>query len=145
MPLLDIGPDGFVGNRDKRQRRGGSSQERWSYVLVAGYIRNRSRLSKRVVLFECAGVGFALIGMFEEDAVTTAQCPLSVTLGVPCETKARRRIKQVSLHTTRRNSGSDAALHPSIVKMSYDQVVRVRETRARNVMTRIEIPRIVMN
>src|ERR1700722_1802987 len=145
MPLLDIWPDGFVGNRDKRQRRRGISQQGRSYVLVSGNVRNRCSLRKRIVLLQSTGVGFPLICVLKEDSVTAAQGPLSVAFGVPCEAEARRRVEQVSLHATRLHSRSDAALYPSVVRVSDNQVVRIRETRARHVMARVKVSGIVMN
>ena len=61
-------------------------------------------LHQRRRAFEEFGVGFAAVGVFEEDAVAAANGGLAVAEGIPGKSKARGRIEQMALQAARRNA-----------------------------------------
>src|SRR5580700_7697443 len=136
VPLLHIGPDRFVGNGNECQRSRGSAQRRRIDVGVANDVRYGCSLRKRVVLLQGSGIGLALIGMFEEDAVPPTNGPFPVAFRIEGETEARRRVKQMPLHTTGRYAGGNAAVYPSVVlRIRYGasyEIIGIGEARPGN-------------
>src|ERR1700674_1371872 len=145
MPLLHIGPDRFVGNGNETQGRGGCSQSRWVDICVTYCVEEGSSLREGGVLLQLPGVGFALVGVFVEDAISAPNGPLSVALGIESEPNTRSRVKEMSLHASVGDSCCDSALNPTVVRIASDEVRGVRTAGARNVMTRIEVPGAVVD
>src|SRR5581483_2476524 len=97
------------------------------------------------------------VSVLEEDSVAATNGCLAVAHGIPRETNSRSRIKQMTLHTTHRNTGRYAALHDSVRQIRERHGLRrigtqanhiaigVNGRLARNVTPRIEVVCLVVS
>src|SRR5580693_1381123 len=149
MPLLHVRPDRLVRDGYEGQRGGSCAERRGIDVRIARNVGDGRRLGERVVLFQGTGIGLALIGVFEKDAIPAADGPLSVTLGIKGKAEAWRWVEKMTFHAAGLNSRRDSAVHPSVeLGIGYGpfhKVGGVGEARAGNVVSGIEIPGVVVD
>src|SRR5579884_2556790 len=113
VPLLHVRPAYLL--RVSR-RPGGPEQTRASNVCVARDVVLRRRQHRRRVAFKTRD-RLVPIQMLEENAVSAANGPFPIAEGIPCKSKSRSRIEQMSLHATSRSSVLAASRKP-VIKVS---------------------------
>src|SRR5580692_11577453 len=121
VPLLRVGPGSLIRKRHKTQRRGASAKLAGIQIVVTGNVHNTRGLGVDIVRLEGFGIGLVAVRVFVENAVSAADRPFSIPLGIIGKTNARSWIPPVILHATLRNTGRDSAIHPSVVGISNYQ------------------------
>src|SRR5215831_8756708 len=99
MPLLHVGPNDLVRNGIEAV---GESECHSATTAADAAIANdvglRSRLQQRRGLpFHTFRVCFVAVGVFEEDAISTANGCFAISKHIPGESNSRGRIEQMSL------------------------------------------------
>src|SRR5580704_11865419 len=112
MPLLHVGPRGFVWDGNKRQRSCAPAEGAGIEIGVTRHIHDAAGLGVDIVLFQRLGVALIAIRVLEEDAVTAADGPPPVAQWIIRKTKAGRRVPPVVAHATSRNAWPDPTVYP---------------------------------
>ncbi len=128
VPLLHVGPDGFIGQRDELQWSSAGSASSWKPIRARSsrllYPAMLRMLVMGVVLLSYSKrfrIGLVAVGVLEEDSVAAANGPLAVALWIKGKSDARRGIEPFIFQAAGRNARRDAAVDPSIVGISNHQ------------------------
>src|ERR1700733_1705478 len=142
IPLLGVGPDGFVGNGSDGQGEGEWRTACISQARVAGRLSAtgagdiglaRSE-DERSAAFQAFRVGFVAVAVVEENAVAAANGGLAIAPRIPGKTEAGSGIEPVLLQTSARLTGSSA------LRDAIEEELRIARVgvRQRDVGDRIE-------
>src|SRR5450759_5979716 len=104
VPLLHVGPDHLIGNRNEAEgeRRGQFSS---SDIRVTNDIALRRALQQgRGLSLHAFGVRLVSVAVLKEDAITTADRCFAVSPRVVGKADPRSGVEQVSLGATDRNA-----------------------------------------
>ena len=103
MPLLDVRPNGFVGNGINSQGEKQSPAD----ISIASDVKLLGGQHERRGTFQGFCIALVAVGVLEKDAVPAANSHLAVALRIEGKPNARRGVKEMSLQAARRRRSAN--------------------------------------